>query len=111
MAFQDITGILIAQATITTGYVTIYTVVVDQRLYIKDIDICNTTSGALTVTVNLVKNGGSPDLTNTLFSGSSIAANDNLQWTGTQIMDYNGTIQVKASGAGLSINISGGVAV
>ena len=111
MAFQDITGIAIAQAVITTGYTTIYTVLADQRLYIKDMDVCNTTAGALTVTIHLVQNGNVADTTNAIFYGSSIAANDNLQWTGTQLMDVGGTIQVKASGAGLVINISGGVAV
>lgn len=111
MAFQDITGIQIAQAAITAVYATIYTVVVDQRLYVKDIDVCNTTAGALTVTIHLVPNGDTALVANALFYGSSVAANDNLQWTGTQIMNAGDTIQVKASGAGLTITISGGVAV
>ena len=35
--FQDITGIKIAQAAITTGYVVIYTSPTDTLTYIKDI--------------------------------------------------------------------------
>jgi len=111
MAFQDITGIQIAQAAVTTGYTTIYTVAASQRLYIKCVDVCNTSGAATTFTMHLVANGSSALVANALFYGSSIAANDNLQWTGTQLMDVGGTIQVKASAANLTVTISGGIAV
>lgn len=111
MAFQDITGIQIAQAAVTTGYTTIYTVAASQRLYIKCVDVCNTNGVATTFTMHLVANGSTALVGNALFYGSSIAANDNLQWTGTQLMDVGGTIQVKASAANLTVTISGGVAV
>jgi hypothetical protein len=111
MAFQDITGIQIAQAAVTTGYTTIYTVIAAQRLYIKDIDVCNTTGAAVTFTAHLVPSGSTALVGNALFYGSSIAANDNLQWTGTQIIDVGATIQVKASAVGCTVTISGGIAV
>lgn len=111
MAFQDITGIQIGQAAITAAYTTVATVGSAKRIYVKDIDVCNTTSGALTVTIHLVPNGASATTSNALFYGSSIAANDNLQWTGTQIMNEGDTIQVKASAVGLTVTISGGQAV
>jgi hypothetical protein len=111
MAYQDITGIQIAQAEVTTGYTTIYTVAASQRLYIKCVDVCNTSGAATTFTMHLVANGSSALVGNALFYGSSIAANDNLQWTGTQLIDVGATIQVKASAANLTVTISGGIAV
>jgi hypothetical protein len=111
MAYQDITGIQIAQAEVTTGYTTIYTVIAAQRLYIKCVDVCNTSGAATTFTMHLVANGSTALVGNALFFESSIAANDNLQWTGTQLIDVGATIQVKASAANLTVTISGGVAV
>ena len=104
MAYQDITGIQIAQAAVTTGYTTIYTVAASQRLYIKCVDVCNTSGAATTFTMHLVPNGSSALVANALFYG-------NLQWTGTQLIDVGATIQVKASAANLTVTISGGIAV
>ena len=111
MAYQDITGVQIAQAAVTTGYTTIYTVAASQRLYIKCVDVCNTSGTDTTFTMHLVAAGSTALVGNALFFGSSIAANDNLQWTGTQLIDTDATIQVKASAANLTVTISGGVAV
>ena len=67
MAYQDITGIQIAQAAVTTGYTTIYTVAASQRLYIKCVDVCNTSGAATTFTMHLVPNGSSALVANALF--------------------------------------------
>ena len=46
MAFQDITGIKIAQEALTTSFDTYYTTPDDTRTYVKDITVSNTTAGA-----------------------------------------------------------------
>jgi hypothetical protein len=58
MAFQNITGIKLGQAEITTSFTTIYTTPATTRTYVKDINICNTTATSLTVSVCLVPSGG-----------------------------------------------------
>lgn len=111
MAYQNITPTKLGQAAITTGVTTLYTVPASTRTLLKDIDIVNTTAGALTVDIYLVPSAGSAGATNALFYGYSINANSNLQWTGTQILNIGDTIQIKASGAGCTIIASGGEAV
>lgn len=111
MAFQRITPVKLAQAAVTASAVTVYTVPASTRTMVKDIDICNTTAGALTINVFLVPSGGSAGTGNALLYGASVTANTTLQWTGVQVMNAGDTIQVQASGLGLTASISGGEAV
>ena len=111
MAYQNITGIQLGQAEITTGYTTIYTTPATSRTYVKDINICNTTGISCTVTVCLVPSDGSAGTANAIFYEYDVAANDTFSWSGVQIMYHNDTIQVKASATGVTITISGGEAV
>lgn len=110
MAFQGVTPTKLAQAEITNAYIAIYTVPANTRTYVKDINVCNTTGGALTIDICLVPNEGSPGTSNALYYGYSVAANTTLQWKGSQIMEEYETIQVKASSTGCTINIGGGEA-
>lgn len=110
MAFQRITPAKLAQAAITAGTTTIYTVPVSTRTMIKEMDICNTTAGTLTLNAHLVPSGGSATTANALFYGASISANTTLQWSGVQVLNAGDTIQVQGSGLGLTINVSGGEA-
>ena len=109
--YQNTTPNLLGQTAATTAYTTIYTVPANTRTYIKQIDICNTTSGALTVFVSLVPNGGTVGAGNALYYGQSVAANTTLSYSGLQIMQPGMTIQVKGSSAGLTITASGAEAV
>lgn len=110
MAFQRITPAKLAQAAVTAGTTTIYTVPASTRTMIKEMDICNTTAGTLTLNVHLVPSGGSATTANALFYGASISANTTLQWSGVQVLNVGDTIQVQGSGLGLTINVSGGEA-
>jgi hypothetical protein len=110
MAFQRVTPAKLAQAAITAGTTTVYTVPASTRTMLKDIDICNTTGGALTVNVHLVPSAGAAGTGNALFYGAAIAANTTLQWSGVQVMNAGDTIQVQGSGLGLTIHASGGEA-
>lgn len=97
----------LAQGAITTGVTTAYTVPTGYKTTIFDINISNTTTGALTATLYLVPSGGSAGTTNMLIPGVSLAANSLLQWTGEQNLDAGDTIQVIGSASGLTMNITG----
>lgn len=111
MAFQNLIAQKLAQGAIGTSTSTIYITPPSTQAYIKDIDICNTTGGALTVYVYLVSSGATAGTTgsnaNAIFYNTNIPAYSVVQWTGSQILNPADTIQVKASAAGLNITISG----
>ena len=50
--YQNVTPVQMAQAALTTSYATLYTVPTNPttptRTYMKQIDVCNTTGGAVT---------------------------------------------------------------
>jgi len=110
MAFQSIVGAKLTQVSATTAYTVAYTAPTNSRVYVKDIDLCNTTGSPINVYVNLVSVNGSPATSNALFYNASIPAYTTVQWTGSQIIDAGDTIQVKASAVGCTINITGGIA-
>ena len=109
--YQNTTPNTLGQTAATTAYTTLYTVPANTRTYVKQIDICNTTSGALTVFVSLVPNGGTAGASNALYYGLSLAANALLSYSGLQILLPGATIQVKGSATGLTITASGAEAV
>ena len=111
MAFQKITPARLAQAASTTAFLAIYTCPSNTRTYVKDITVCNTTSGAVTFFLSLVPDQGTAGTANALFNAHSIAANTTYQWKGTQILNAAETIQFKGGGTGLTIHISGAEAV
>lgn len=81
------------------------------RDIVKCIDICNTTAGVLTITVYLVESGGAAGASNTLIPTINMPPNGVFQWTGTQVLNAGDSIQATASGAGITINVSGAEAV
>ena len=116
MAFQNITANVLIPATgITAAAVILYTTPVvpaplGTRTLLKSIDVCNTTSGALTLRIFLVATGGSPGTTNALYYNYTVAANTTLSWRGLQVLVAGTTIQVQSTGTGLTITASGGEA-
>tara|TARA_R100000406_G_scaffold88657_1_gene74157 strand:+ start:18 stop:356 length:339 start_codon:yes stop_codon:yes gene_type:complete len=111
VAFQKITPARLAQAESTTAFLAIYTCPANTRTYVKDITVCNTTSGAVTFFLSLVPDQGTAGTANALFNAHSIAANTTYQWKGTQILNAAETIQFKGGGTGLTIHVSGAEAV
>jgi hypothetical protein len=111
MAFDVITPTKLGQAAITAAVTTLYTVPAATRTFVKDIDIANTTAGALTVRVFLVPSAGAAATTNALFYDVSMAANSTMQWVGVQILNAGDTIQIQASAGGLTITASGAEAI
>lgn len=113
MAYDVITPAKLGRGAVGTSptVTTFTTVPALQRDIVKTIDLCNTTAAPLNVTVYLVESGGSPGAANTLIPNIEIAAYGVFQWTGTQVLNAGDTIQATASGAGITLNASGGEAV
>ena len=107
MAFQTIVANTLGQAAITGSFVTLYTTPAFTRTFLKCMDICNTTGGALTFFVSIVPSGGTAGTANAIYSGISIAANAVLQWRGLQILTAGVFISVKSTTTGLTITASG----
>jgi hypothetical protein len=102
----------LAQGAIATGAGTLaYTVPSRPKaIYVTTvtcIDIANTTSAAITVSLHLVPVGGTVDTTNMLLPAISIPGNLTLQWTGEQVLNTGDFIQAKCGNAGLTMNITG----
>ena len=111
MAYQNIVGNQLGQAAITTSYTPVYTVPPITRAYIKDFDLCNTTSSTAYAYVSFVPSGGTAGTANAILYNAMIPPYSTLQWSGTQILSAGGTVQVKAAAVGCTITVSGGEAV
>lgn len=107
MAFTTVQYIKMVQVAVATAQTTQYTTPASRQDVIKDFDVCNTTAGALTFTMNIVPNGGSAGTSNQILSSVSIPANQTLHWTGTQVMNAGDFISTAASGTGLTLTVSG----
>ena len=111
MAYYDITPIQLGQAAITGTIATLYTAPTGVRTFVKDLNICNTGATSVTVNVHLVPSGGSATTANAILYGYTITGNTTYRWTGVQIMNEAGTIQIKGSTTGLTITASGAEAI
>jgi len=96
------------QSAIATGAGTlIYTVPTQYKASVNNIDVCNTTSGTLTIAIHLVPAGGAAATSNMLFPTVSIDANTMIQWSGNQILNSGDFIQGIGSASGITVNVSG----
>ena len=109
--YQTVTAVKLGQAALTATVAVIYTTPALSKTYVKQIDICNTTAGALTVNVHLVPVSGTAGTANAIYYTFSVAANSVLQWKGIQVMNAGDTLQAKGSANGLTLTASGGEAV
>lgn len=107
MAFQNIVPTKLGQAAITAGVTTLYTVPASTRAFLKEFSIANTTAGSINARVFLVPAAGVAGTANALIYDVPVPANTALQYNGLQIMNASETIQVQASGLGLTITASG----
>ena len=114
-AYQNVTPVQLSQASLTTSYVTLYTVpsnpTTPTRTYMKQIDVCNTTGSPITFNLHIVPATFSETTNNAFIYGLSVAANSTYSYYGVQVLPTASTLQAKASATGLNIFISGGEAV
>jgi hypothetical protein len=105
--FQSITPVKLGQVAIGTANTLVYTVPAATRTFLKDIDIANTMSIPISVTVYA---GAGQASANVLIPNVPIPANSIFQWTGSQILNTTDTINAVASATGCTISASGGEA-
>lgn len=86
-----------AEYTVPTGYQTI----------LKEINICNTTTGVLTVSIHFVASGDSASTSNAIVYDMPVAAKGTRDLSGEHVLNANDFIQVIGSASGLSMYISG----
>ena len=90
----------VGQELTATGLTTLATVPASTQWMIKDIEVCNTDSVAVTITLNL---NGIP-----IFSSMSIPPNQTVHWTGLRVLAATQTIAASCSVANeLYISIDG----
>jgi hypothetical protein len=111
-AYQSIQPNQLGQGAVPTILGTLYVVPATLRTILKDLDIANPKGYPIQVTVWIVEAGGTAgDGTAVpLIPGVTVPPNGILQWTGSQVLLPNMTIQHVANLAGLGILASGGEA-
>lgn len=87
-------------AQIANSATTYYTAT-NKQARVDALSLCNTTGGAITVTVYIVPSGGSADATNTVLSSYSIAAGESYVVSAAigQWIEDGGTLRAVASSA------------
>lgn len=110
--FQDIVGLRLGRAQLTTSYATVYTCPTGKRAYIKDINVCNTQSAKSHAYVAIVPSGQTVGVAYEILSNKGVDAYEVYRWTGLQILNAGDTIQVKGSASNdITVYISGAEAV
>lgn len=104
---MPINKILFRGSVPTTAGTAEYTVPTGYRTIVKEINICNTTSGVLTVSLHFVPVGGSADTTNAILYGKQVLGNDTIDLSGEHVLTALDFIQVVGSASGLCMYGSG----
>lgn len=99
----------LGQAAIGVTASTLYTVPVSVTTFLKDIEICNTSTSLSTkVTVYLVPSGGTEGTGNEVVPETLLLPNTMFQWTGSVVMNTGDFIRIIATNTGCNIYASGG---
>jgi len=109
--FQSITPTKLGTLAVTASFQTVYVAPASIRALVKDVNICNTTAGALTVDLCVMPSGGTAGTSNAVLFTTSIAANTPYRWQGLIVMNPGDSLQVRGSAVGLTIFVSGAEAV
>lgn len=108
--YQNVTPVKLGQAAVLATVTTIYIAPALSRIYLKNIDVANTTNSAKQIDIYLVPAGGTAADSNAIAHTLTVSAHSTYQWRGVQILYPSDTIQVKGSATGLTITASGGQA-
>jgi hypothetical protein len=107
MTFTTVQYARFFQAALVTAQTTQYTTPSARQDVIKDMEICNTSSSAITVTVNVVPTGGSAGTSNAVLYSVSVPGNQTLHWTGTIVMNASDFVSTATSATGITMTASG----
>jgi hypothetical protein len=108
--YQNVTPIKLGQAAILATVTTVYIAPALSRIYLKNIDVANTTNASKDLNIYLVPAGGTAGTGNAIAYTIAVPAYTTYQWRGVQIMNPSDTLQVLGSATGLTITASGGQA-
>ena len=98
----------LCQSPLTTGVQALYAAPANNsQTTVADIEVANTTAGAITCTVYI--GAGTAAAGNTIIPGVSVPANTLMQWTGSVAMNPGDIIQATAGSAGLTLTASGDI--
>jgi len=106
--YNNITTAQLCQSSLTTSVSTLYTSLSGAQSHINSINICNTTSSAISVYLFFVPSGGVAGVGNAVFYNTVVPGGTTVLWESTQIIGAGATIQGYASAAGVTVTISGG---
>ena len=98
--------VLASSQLATTSETTVYTCAAASSTVIATAWLCNTTASAVTVSVSVVKSGGTAGATNRIVASYSLAANDTLSlnpYLGGAMLGPSDFISVLA-GTGAAVN-------
>ena len=109
--FQSITPTKLGNLAVTASFQTVYLAPASIRALVKDINICNTTAGVLTVDLCVVPSGGTVGASNAILYAATIAANTSYRWQGLIVMNPGDSLQIRGSAVGLTVFASGAEAV
>lgn len=98
----------LAQAALTTSYVTLYTCPANQRACVTNITVCNTNNTNSHLYLSIVPQNGTAGTGNSAFYNFQISAHDTQIFQLSLPMNALDTLQAKASATGVTIFISGG---
>ena len=98
----------IAQAALTTAYVTYYTCPSNQRACITGITVCNTNNNNQHFSVSIVPSGGTAGAGNAAFFQFQVNAYETQIFDLSLPMNSLDTLQMKASATGMTLFVSGG---
>lgn len=98
---------LVGSSTLTAAAVAYYTTPLATTAVIKSATACNTTGGAVSLTVHLVPNAGAAGVSNTVISARSLAAgaSDNCAELINKVLPAGASIQ--ALGLALTLVVGG----
>lgn len=98
---------LVPGSQLTAAALPYYTAPAGTRAVLKSVDLCNTTAGAVAVTVHLVPSGGAASAANTLINALSLAANATYTCPElvNQVIEAGGSLQ--ALGLNVTLVASG----
>lgn len=98
---------LVNGSQLTGAAAAYYTAPALTKAVVKNANVCNSTGGAISLTLYLVPSGGTADATNILISARSIAAGavDRCPEVVNQVIEAGGSLQ--ALGANLTLVASG----
>jgi hypothetical protein len=113
---QGAIPVLFGRGAMTASYSVVYTAPVNAgttqangKVILTNVDICNTSNTSATIYVSLVSFNGTPGAANALYYAKTIAANDVLQWRGSQVLNPGDTLQAYASTTACTLIASGGL--